>query len=614
MLESVDGGRRDHRSTTVEPKRSGVSVDDALRSAGALLRRQPNALLPYYALRAAAADVARLPLLVGVVVAYLALRTSGRLGPVVDELGALNPELLAPDSPTGLPAATSQRLVELVTTPTVVGPLLVAVALAVVSYVVARAVTRAASLSAVAAGLRDDAPLAAGIDGIERWRTFAGLVVVRWGLLLVAGVPVLAAVLGGATTLGATPAAADGAVDQQTVLAVLSALAGVTVTVAAALVVLALLAFAGPAAVVEGVGVRTAVRRSAGVPFAHPAGFVFYVVVLVASYLVLGVCAAILGVAGVGRLAALGSTFLLAPVLDSLAVGLYLGWVDEDTDGDGDRPEDESGSEEWPGPTRDDAESVTFEANHDGDSTPSTAADEPTTGGTESVSRHDPTAGGAESAGGHDSTGERATAISRGSTTRSRLRAVFGAGLRELVGFVRADWGYVVVAAAVLAAGVVGGWGATAGYGVRIPTPTDPAQVFGSLPVGPFVTIAVNNWLVATSASFSGLFAGLPTVGTLLFNGLLIGAVAGVVDPLVFVALVGPHGIVELPAIAVAGGVGLRLGHVAWGTWRGRLPRTALVDEVGRSWRIVVGLAVVFVVAGFVEAFVTPQVAAAVLG
>jgi uncharacterized membrane protein SpoIIM required for sporulation len=39
-----------------------------------------------------------------------------------------------------------------------------------------------------------------------------------------------------------------------------------------------------------------------------------------------------------------------------------------------------------------------------------------------------------------------------------------------------------------------------------------------------------------------------------------------------------------------------------------------LAEAVGRTWRLVVGLAVVFVVAGFVEAFVTPRVAAAVLG
>jgi hypothetical protein len=427
--------------------------------------------------------------------------------------------------------------------------------------VFARGVTRAASFGALQAGFAGDAPLAGGVDGIGRWRTFAGLTLVRWGLLLVAGVPLLLALLGGVTTLGG--AGADpAALDREAAAAALAALAGGVVTAGFVVVVLCLLAFAGPAVVVENVGVGGAVRRSARVPVAHPGGFVFYVVVVVAGYLVLGVVALGLGVAGASRVAALGATFLLPPVLDSVAVGLYRGWVREEN------PTDTTRSAE--------------------------AAD-----GSERSARPD------------ERDGESGRAGRRG--VRSRLHSAFATGLRELGVFLRQDWGYVAVSAGVLAVGVAGGWRATAGSGVRIPTPADPALVFGSVPVGPFLTIAVNNWLVATTAGFSGLFAGLPTIGTLLFNGLLIGGVAGVVDPVAFVALVGPHGIVELPAIAVAGGVGLRLGHVAWGVWRGRRPKTALVAAVGRTWRLVVGLAVVFVVAGFVEAFLTPRVAAAVL-
>ena len=320
-----------------------MSVDDALRSAVAVLRQQANGILPYYALRAGAADVARLPLLVGLAVVYFSLSTADRLDPVIDELAGLNPALLAPETPTELPAAASQRLVDAVATPTVVGTVLVSILLALLAVVVARAVTRAASHAAVTAALTDDGPLAAGVDGIERWRTFAGLVLVRWGLLVVAAVPVLAAVLGGVTTFGATPEAAERALDQQAVVALVAAFAGVVVTVGAVLLVLALLAFAGPAAIVEGVGIRTAVRRSVGVPFAHPGGFVFYAVVVVASYLALGVGSFVLGVAGVSRVVALCSAFLLAPVLDSLAVGLYLGWVDEDGAEDG--AEDARGDE-----------------------------------------------------------------------------------------------------------------------------------------------------------------------------------------------------------------------------------------------------------------------------
>jgi hypothetical protein len=571
-----------------------VSLDEALRSAAGLLRRRSGAVLPYYALRTATADVARLPLLVGAVVAYLALSSSGRLGPLRDDLAGLNPELLDPAAPaSGLPPSLAARVAETLLSPTVLAPLAVAAGLAVVCYVLARGVTVAASLAAVAAGVDDGDALAAGVEGAGRWRTFAGLVVVRWGLLLLAAVPLLAALVGGVAALGSAPPADPAALDEATVGAVLALLGGGLVTAAGVLVVLALLAFAGPAAAVDGVGVRAAVRRSAGVPLAHPVGFLLYAVVVASAHVCLGVLALLSGVAGVGRLVGAVSAFLLAPLLDGVAVALYAVWSDAGSVGGraGRGETGRVGADDDGAEVRDGAEDHDGGVAFDGDPDATTGA------------------GGSDGDGVEDHDGDGASGGALAGTA-----AVFVGGLRELAGFCRRDWGYVAVAAAALGAGVAGGWGATAGSGVRIPTPSDPAAVFGSVPLGPFVNIAVNNWLVATSAGFSGAFAGLPTLGTLLFNGLLVGAVAGVVDPLVFLAFVGPHGVVELPAIAVAGGVGLRLGHVAVGAWRGTRPRAALVDEVGRTWRLVVGLAVVFVVAGFVEAFVTPGVAAAVLG
>ncbi|WP_318567730.1 stage II sporulation protein M [Salinigranum marinum] len=581
-----------------------MTVDDALRAAAGLLRQNAATVLPYYALLAAAVDVARVPLLAGAIVVYVFLASTGRLATLVDDLAGLNPELLSPE-PGGVPPELSDRLATTLFSPTVVATMLAAGVGGVVCYVLARGVTRAAALAAVKAGVDSDDdrdPLATGVAGVGRWRTFAALVVVRWGLLVVAGVPVVAAVIAGAGTLGTADVGT--ALDEGAAVAILAALAGVIVTAAAVLVVLALLAFAGPAVVVDDVGVRGAVRRSAGVPFAHPGGFVLYGVVVVATYVVLGIGAAVLGVAGVNRVVALVSAFLVAPVLDGIAVALYVGWAD-----------DRESERSKPADTGLDADADTGEQRRAAATDESgfvfgpVGATEEADGSPESGDEWDDPAGAdrgetqEESGDGRNSGG-----------VVSGVRRALGGGIAELGGFVRRDWGYVLVAAIVLAVGIVAGWTATAGYGVRIGAPDDPGAVFGAVPVGPFVNISVNNWLVATHAGFSGLFAGVPTVATLLFNGLLVGAVAGVVEPLLFAALVAPHGIVELPAIAVAGGVGLRLGHVAWGTWRGARSRSALVDEIGRTWRVVVGLAVVFVVAGFVEAFVTPRVAAAVLG
>ncbi len=600
-----DDGRAGEEIRRWHQNGDDVSVDDALRSAGRILRRRTSSVLPYYALAAATADVTRLPLLVGLAVAFVALASTGRLGPLLDELAAVNPELLRPDSPTGLPAAAGQRLADVLFSPSVVVPLGLAVVLAVVVSVLASGVTRAAALSAVDAALREDDPLAAGVAGMRRWKTFAGLVLLRWVLFLVAGVPFLAAVVGGVATLGSVSDPA--ALDQGAAVAVLATLVGALVTLLAVVAVVVLLAFAGPAVVVDGRGLASAVRRSVGVPFAHPVGFLVYGVVVVGSYVALGVAAGLLGIAGVGRLVTVASAFVVAPLLDAVAVSLYADWTDAD--------ETSEAGEQRGAAT----ESTTRrETGSSDDRVAAGTADESgfvfgegTTMESETGAERADRAGEADV----ETTGTEAESASPAGTggVVAAVRGALTDGLRELGTFLREGWGYVVVSAVTLLAGVAGGWTVTAGSEVRIDPPADPGSVFGLVPVGPFVNIAVNNWFVATTAGFSGLFGGLPTLGTLLFNGVLVGAVAGVVDPLVFAAFVGPHGVVELPAIAVAGGVGLRLGHVAWDVWRGTRPNAALADELERTWRLVVGLLVVFVVAGFVEAFVTPQVAAAVL-
>jgi uncharacterized membrane protein SpoIIM required for sporulation len=69
-----------------------------------------------------------------------------------------------------------------------------------------------------------------------------------------------------------------------------------------------------------------------------------------------------------------------------------------------------------------------------------------------------------------------------------------------------------------------------------------------------------------------------------------------------------------VPALAVAGGLGLHLGRVGLRALRGRTDAEAVADELVRAWRVLVGLAFVFVLAAFVEAFITPLVAGRVLG
>jgi uncharacterized membrane protein SpoIIM required for sporulation len=118
-----------------------------------------------------------------------------------------------------------------------------------------------------------------------------------------------------------------------------------------------------------------------------------------------------------------------------------------------------------------------------------------------------------------------------------------------------------------------------------------------------------NNALVAALA----LFLGVTLVGTLYVMwqntvnlGLVGGAMLGAGKSGEFFGLILPHGMLELTAVFIAGGVGLRLGW-AW-VAPGVLPRSRSLAEAGRTTGVVsLGLVGVLLVSGVIEAFVTPS-------
>jgi len=503
-----------------------VSLDDALRAAPRLLRARAGDLLPLYLLAASAPGVARTPLVAAVALAVASLAVTGRLDPLVAALreadvgtgGGSDP--LGADEPAG--TAVAEAVAGLLT-PTVVVLVVLGGLAALAVLLLARAVGSAATLSAVAAGLRGEGPLVAGVRGVPRhWRPFAVLTLLRAGLYLALGglVVGLVAVAGGV-------AAATGAPVAGAALAVLGGLAALPAVVAVEL----LFAFAGPAVVVDGAGAAGALRRAAGLARERPGAYAVLLAVGGAAVVALAVLTGLAAVAGVGRAVALLATLVVFPLLDGLRVALYA-----------ERGADEVG-ESGAGP----------------------------------------------------------------------LAAVRN-GLVALGRFLREHPGANAGGAALLTAGAAAGWALVAPYGVALGGPTDVGSVFGRVAVGPFVNIAANNWLVAASAVYGGLAAGLPTVAALGLNGVLVGAVAAATDRLTFLALVAPHGVLELPAIAVAGGLGLHLGRVGLDAVRGDRSAAAVARAVRRAFRVLVGLAVVFAVAAGIEAFVTPAVAAAVLG
>jgi len=122
--------------------------------------------------------------------------------------------------------------------------------------------------------------------------------------------------------------------------------------------------------------------------------------------------------------------------------------------------------------------------------------------------------------------------------------------------------------------------------------------------------IMTNNIQVAFLAFAGGTLFGLGSVLVLVWNGLSIGAVAGLAN----VYGLGPrladfvaaHGGIELSVIFIAGGAGLRLGDALLAP--GLLPRRQSLARAARqAVRLLFGCVPLLVVAGLLEGFVSPS-------
>jgi uncharacterized membrane protein SpoIIM required for sporulation len=121
--------------------------------------------------------------------------------------------------------------------------------------------------------------------------------------------------------------------------------------------------------------------------------------------------------------------------------------------------------------------------------------------------------------------------------------------------------------------------------------------------------IMTNNMSVGFTTFAFGITAGLGTIYMMAFNGLLIGVI-GMACGLSGMSLqlwsfVAPHGVLELPAIFIAGGAGLRLAQGL--LFPGVLRRRESIARAGlEAVQLVLGTIPILIVAGLIEAFVSP--------
>jgi uncharacterized membrane protein SpoIIM required for sporulation len=117
-----------------------------------------------------------------------------------------------------------------------------------------------------------------------------------------------------------------------------------------------------------------------------------------------------------------------------------------------------------------------------------------------------------------------------------------------------------------------------------------------------------NAWIAAQCVAFG--ITGVLVVYVLFVNAVGLGQVAGLMaayDRLdLFFALILPHGLLELTAVFVAAGAGLKL-FWAWIDPGPRSRGRALAEEGRAMMTVALGLVVVLGVSGVIEAFVTPS-------
>jgi uncharacterized membrane protein SpoIIM required for sporulation len=179
---------------------------------------------------------------------------------------------------------------------------------------------------------------------------------------------------------------------------------------------------------------------------------------------------------------------------------------------------------------------------------------------------------------------------------------------------------WIGAAAAFVVVGTAFGWWVAANPNVQasIGAPEEIRQLvehdfedyYSTFPASSFAAqVWTNNAWVAAGALILGV-ALLPVVYVLWMNALNVGVAGGLMAAHgkldVFFGLITPHGLLELTAVFVAAGAGLRVGW-AWIDPGGRTRGEALAEAGRAAVGMAIGLAGILLISGIIEAFVTPS-------
>ena len=203
----------------------------------------------------------------------------------------------------------------------------------------------------------------------------------------------------------------------------------------------------------------------------------------------------------------------------------------------------------------------------------------------------------------------------------ARLRSIVRFFAQTVPAIFRATWRYTAASTAIFIAGALGGIALTVAdpgferfiLGGQMMDTIERGEMWthSILAVKPLASSAIltNNLSVAFAAFATGIFAGVGTVWLMLFNGVMMGTIGAACHragmSLSLWSFVAPHGALELPAIVIAGGAGLLLGRgvLVPGT---RPRRESLAAAAATAIRLLLGVIPLLLIAGILEAFVSP--------
>ncbi len=201
---------------------------------------------------------------------------------------------------------------------------------------------------------------------------------------------------------------------------------------------------------------------------------------------------------------------------------------------------------------------------------------------------------------------------------------------RGILGFYRTDfprifretWTYTALAFLLFLAGALAGFFAGLAdpsfqrffLGPEMSDTIDRREMWthSMLTIQPLASSAImtNNLTVSFTVFAVGIIGGIGTVYLLAMNGVLIGVISAACwqagMSLQLWSFVAPHGVLELPAVFIAGGGGLLLARGL--LFPGELPRReSLTLYGGQGVRLALGIIPLLFVAGLLEGFFSPS-------